>query len=139
MEILKPTFMALRDESLLSRCLAGMTQNPNEAFNQLVWKRCPKDVFVCKDVLDIATFSAILNYNDGTNGLLVIFEKLKISAGRFSHDGANNLDTSRVKNMDKKETVEVKKARKDNRAARKGYIDKERDKEGGDSYVSGNF
>ncbi|XP_071479563.1 uncharacterized protein [Diadema antillarum] len=56
LEPLLPVLQGLSDESLLSRCLPGYTHNQNEAFNQLIWKRCPKHVWrtakvVQKDIL----------------------------------------------------------------------------------------
>ena len=48
-------------------------------------------------------------------------------------------DQQRIKNMNNKfqETINMK--RKKLRAVRKGYIDKEKDNEGGESYLTGNF
>ena len=37
-----PTFEALSEESLLSRCLPGGKQNQNEAINGLIWQRQQK-------------------------------------------------------------------------------------------------
>ena len=44
----KDTFLALRSDDLLSRCLDGATQNPNEALNQIIWKKCPKTFLLLK-------------------------------------------------------------------------------------------
>ena len=44
--ILKDTFLVLRSDVLLLRCLDGAAQNPNKAFNQIIWKKCPKNIFV---------------------------------------------------------------------------------------------
>ena len=38
-----PTFEALSDESLLSKCLHGGTQNQNEAINGMIWQRATKE------------------------------------------------------------------------------------------------
>ena len=48
-------------------------------------------------------------------------------------------DQQRIKNMNNKfqETINMK--RKKLRAVRKGYIDKEKDNEEGESYLTGNF
>ena len=56
-------------DELLSRCLHGQTQNNNEAINAFLWKKCPKDVFVKKSTLEIATASAVLEFNDGSYGI----------------------------------------------------------------------
>ncbi|XP_047127052.2 uncharacterized protein LOC124808049 [Hydra vulgaris] len=109
--ILKDTFLALRSDDLLSRCLDGATQNPNEAFNQIIWKKCPKNIFVTK----------------------------KLLPGSFMIQGSWKKDVSRVKNTIKNSTPKQKRARRKRRCIRKGYIDKEKEKEGVDSYITGNF
>ena len=58
---LVPIFLDLRDENLLSRCLERTKQNPNEAFNQIIWKKCPKNIFISRHVLEIWN-SSISNY-----------------------------------------------------------------------------
>ena len=58
-------FLDLQDDNLLSRCLEGIRQNPNEAFNQIVWEKSAKYIFISRDVLEIAVASAVVNFNDG--------------------------------------------------------------------------
>jgi hypothetical protein len=137
--ILKDTFLALRSDDLLSRCLDGATQNPNEAFNQIIWKKCPKNIFVTKKVLDMGVASAVINYNDGLSGFTRIFKHLQLAPGSFMIQGSWKKDVSRVKNTIKNSTTKQKMARRKRRCIRKGYIDKEKEKEGVDSYISGNF
>ena len=36
------------DVKILEKCLHGMTQNCNEAFNQLIWNRYSKNIFTSK-------------------------------------------------------------------------------------------
>ena len=38
-DLLMPIFLDLRNDNLFSRCLEETTQNPNEAFNQIIWKK----------------------------------------------------------------------------------------------------
>ena len=138
-EVIQPIFLDLRADALLSRCLDGATQNPNEAFNQIIWQKCPKNIFVTKKILDIGVASAVINYNDGLRGFNRIFAALGIPPGSFMACGSWKKDFTRVKNMSKKSTLEQKLKRRKIRGIRKGYIDKENEKEGGKSYVSGNF
>ena len=58
-EIIRPVFISLSDEKLSSKCLRGKTQNNNESLNGLIWKRCPKDVFVGRTTLELGVASAI--------------------------------------------------------------------------------
>ena len=133
--ILKNTFLALRSDDLLSRCLDGATQNPNNAFNQIFCKKCPK----VKKVLDIGVTSAEINYNDGLRGFTRFFNYLQLLPGSFMIQGSWKKDISRVKKMIKNSTPKQKMARRNRRCIRKGNIDKEKEKETVDSYVSGNF
>jgi len=58
----------------ICRCLEGTTQNPNEAVNQIIWKKkCSKETFVSKSVLDIGVASAVLQFNDGLSAFQSIF------------------------------------------------------------------
>ena len=46
-DVIKPIFSwkDLGLEALLNRCVDGETQNVNEAINQIIWKKVPKDFF----------------------------------------------------------------------------------------------
>ena len=46
---LKPIYLSLSEDALLTRCLDGKTQNQNEALNGTIWERVPKEVFVGAD------------------------------------------------------------------------------------------
>ena len=122
-----PIFLDLRDDNLLSRCLEGTTQNLNEAFNQI------------NHVLEIGVASVVINFNDGVIGLSRIFQSLDLSFGKYSMEGALDKDTNRIIKMDKKTQEINKNIRKKKRAIRKGYIEREHEQEGGESYISGNF
>ena len=61
-ETIRPVFISLSDEKLLSKCLHGKTQNNNESLNGLMWKRCPKDVFVGRATLELGVASAIISF-----------------------------------------------------------------------------
>ena len=58
----------LRDESLLSECLHGKTQNVNEGLNGVIWTKCRKRVYVNRKTLEICVSSAVLEFNGGKNG-----------------------------------------------------------------------
>ena len=139
-ELIKPIFSHkdLGADDLLEKCLDCETQNNNEAINALIWKRCPKDVFVGKMTLDIGVSSAIINWNDGDAGLLRLFSKASIVPGKYTNAGFQAADQARIREMNYKCSDPVKNKRKRMRGARKGYEDKHKDKEG-DVYVSGEF
>ena len=61
-EILKQLFDRFRDEELLSQCLHGKTQNVKEALNGVIWTKCPTNVFVNKNTLEMGVSSAVLEF-----------------------------------------------------------------------------
>ena len=71
-EILKPMFRALSDDKLLEKCMHRKTQNNNECLNMVIWKRCPKDVYVGQNALEMGVCSAILSFNDGISSIVSV-------------------------------------------------------------------
>ena len=137
--VLMPIFRDLSDGDLLGKCLHGQTQNDNESFNALIWKRCPKSVNVGKRVLEIAVNSAIINFNNGFAGLKEVFNELGIDFGCQSQKAFTAHDNSRIKRMNKKSTEKVKNNRKRLRHVKKGYLDKEKEQEPVPSYSKGAY
>ena len=127
------------DNEPLGRCLDGTTQNPNEALDQIVWKKYPKDTFISKIGLEIGVASAVINFNDGMSGFEKLFSHLNLSLGVNIKSGAIEKDQQRIKNMKNKFQEIVKMKRKKLRVVRKGYIDKEKGNKGGELYFTGNF
>lgn len=137
--ILEPIFRDLSSDDLLKKCLHGQTQNCNEAFNGVLWNKCPKEVFVGKTILELATNSAVIHFNEGFLRLKDVFKFLKLPVNKYMIDGAKRKDAKRVQNATKVSSETGKRQRKKIRAKRKGFTDKETELEGGESYSSGNF
>ena len=138
-DLIKPIFSHkdLGSDVLLSKCLHGLTQNPNEAFNQCIWKKTPKETFVARKTLEVAVASAVLNFNDGGNGILNVIDKCGFSRGHYTLLGCAKSNRARVKNIDNKTTVKCKQQRKKLRAQRKGWQDS--NDAGEKSYSAGAF
>jgi hypothetical protein len=50
-------------------------QNNNELLNEMIRKRCPKNIYLCKTIeLDAA--SAVINFNDGLTQTLKVLKGL---------------------------------------------------------------
>ncbi|GFX79577.1 uncharacterized protein TNCV_825661 [Trichonephila clavipes] len=82
----KTTYMDLCDQSLLEKCLHGKTQNANESFNGVLWSIIPKETFVELLTLQFGAFLAVLQFNDGSKGILFVLEYLHIN-GLFHSEG----------------------------------------------------
>lgn len=136
--LILPIIKALQSDELLSKCLHGETQNCNEALNALIWSKVPKSTFVSKRTIEIGTYSAIINYNDGCQGVMNVLEHFGIR-GSATSTGTRAKDAKRVQQMKRKSTVESKKQRKKLRSDKKGYSDKTKENEKQESYISGGF
>ena len=53
-KLIEPVFRELSEPGLLAKCVDGFTQNNNEALNQIIWQKCPKNIFVGRTVLEMA-------------------------------------------------------------------------------------
>ena len=119
-ETIKPVFTSLSDEKLLSQCLHGKTQNNNESLNGLIWKRCPKDVFVGRTTLELGFATAIISFNDGLGSVVKVFSELNILPGKYTEEHCLEKDNDRINLMKRKSTDSIKQRRKSLRAQRKG-------------------
>ena len=138
-DLLKPVFQELSRDELLSKCLHGQTQNCNESLNSIVWSKCPKNIFVQRQVLEMGVNSAVIEFNDGPRGLYNVLEYFKLEPGYVTQRKSVERLRKRINLSIKKQSENVKLRRKILRSLRKGYSDKEKEKEGGDSYAAGAF
>ena len=75
----------------MERCVLGATQNQNESFNSLIWRRCVKTEFCSLDVVEISVSLAVITFNSGQEALKGLFDKLKY---RYTPTLANFLKKS---------------------------------------------
>ncbi|KAJ4446444.1 hypothetical protein ANN_13140 [Periplaneta americana] len=75
---------------------AKPSMNSNESLNQLIWKRCPKTLFVSSTVVQIATVDAILVYNDGNVGRIRTLQELGFEPGAFTINILQGIDSRRI-------------------------------------------
>ena len=87
----------LSKAELLQKYTHGFTQNVNECPNGLIWDRCPKTTYVEQETVALATYLAVLTFNDGDISYLKIFEDLDIKPGMFTCQGAQKCDQSRIR------------------------------------------
>jgi len=135
---LQPIFQDLSSENLLQKCMHGTTQNVNEAINNIIWNKCPKNVYVERFTLEIGVCSAILNYNSGISAISGVLKSAGCPVGFFTRKFCEKRDARRIRIMDIKTHAETKHQRKKLRHIRKGFIDSNLEKEG-HTYGSGDF
>ena len=115
--------MDLYDNNLFKKCLHGQTQNNNESLNSVIWKRCPKDVFVGRSTLEMGVASAVISFNDVQKGVLKAIENLSMNPSENCIRYCNERDNTRIKEMEKKSTPEVIHRKEQLRAQRKRFAD----------------
>ena len=135
---LMPIFKDLSADNLLEKCLHGQTQNVNEALYRVIWQKCPKAVYISRNVVEIATASAVINFNDGAHGIEEVMKRLGIIPGKFMVRHGRKKNLHRINDSLKKASKTGKQRRKKLRAMKKGYEDKEKEKEG-EIYKSGSY
>lgn len=126
----KPTYMELCSASLLEKCLHGKTQNANESFNGVLWQRVPKNNFVGLDTFRCGAWDAVVQFNEGFHGLLVVFKVLGVDPGVHTAAGYAVLDLDRKQDASRLSTPSAKLKRKLRRACRKKKNDKNEEAEG---------
>ena len=100
---LHPIFKRLSSESLLRRCLRGLTQNQNESLNNMLWQKCPKRVFCGRRRLETATAAAVLQWNKGSGAVSDILNRFGINdAGVNTLRGCRWLNNQRLINAAQK-------------------------------------
>ena len=102
----------MSDDNLLQKCLHGKTENNDESLNGLIWKRCPKDVFVGCVTLELVVASAVIPFNDGLSGIIEVFSKLNIKPETFREKYCGFKDKIRFTQMDRKSSDSVMQRRK---------------------------
>ena len=106
--IIRPVFDALADDDVLSKCFHGETQNPNEAFNNVVWTRCPKTIYVSRSIMELGVNSAVLHYNEVACGISKVFSYFKIDNGYYMEKGSIKRNIVSIGKMDIKSSEDWK-------------------------------
>ena len=90
-------------------------------------------------MLESGVYSSVLTYNDGFTLVRMFLKKHDIKPDKYFWEGAYSRHCLRVENMDQKALKVAKDERKNLRAIRKGFVDKDRENEEGDAYPSGHL
>ena len=138
LKYVKPIYQELSKDSLLENCLHGRTQNANESFNSVVWKRVPKSTFVTLPTFKLGVLDAVAHFNIGTKASVLIYEKLGMIPGKYMTKGCDIRNRKRLFNASNKEQESTKKRRKLLRGQSKNKSDQNKEKEGS-LYKAGAF
>ena len=98
----KPIFQDLQNDSLLSKCLHGKTQNQNESFNSIIWKRVPKDVFIGGKTFRMGVMDSVSHFNDGNIATLNTYDEIGLEYGHYTTIGCQKGNIERANNSVRK-------------------------------------
>ncbi|GFT67945.1 uncharacterized protein TNCV_38561 [Trichonephila clavipes] len=135
---IKPVYMDLCDRNLLKKCLHGKTQNPNESFNAILWQILPKEVFVEHQTLRLGAYIAVVQFNNGFQGLISILNEMGIVSGYYTIRGQKIFDNERIADSKRHSLPTAKTCRRKFRAIRKKRNIKIEEEEG-ITYKTGEF
>ena len=139
LELLEPTFDRLSEDRLMERCLPGFSQNQNESFNSLIWKRAPKHTWQGPKRVELAAYLAVLHFNNGDYAAkTAILSHMELNSSKWLSDSANRKDQKRLYGARRDTEDSVKRKRKslvlEKQASEERKIEKE-----GITYKSGLF
>ncbi|KAG8322813.1 hypothetical protein J6590_015803 [Homalodisca vitripennis] len=107
----------------------------HKTFNNVVWNRIPKNVFVGRETLDLGVHDAVLTFKEGNIGRIKVLKELVVKdCGRYTISALKNLDEIRMRKADVKAESMTKEARIKKRRQLLGE-----EEEMGDSYCPGGF
>ena len=89
--------------------------------------------------MQLGVNSAVIGLNEAGNGVMRVLEKLGIDIGKETVGGTARKNKTKIKKMNLKTLDSTKMRRKQLRKVRKGFLDKERETEKEESYVTGGF
>ena len=114
-----PVFQRLSTDSLLNKCVDGLTQNAVESLNSVVWGKCPKEIFVGTTTVQLALDDAVAHYNDGTVSMARVLHKLGITPGTHTVKCLVAKDKKRVRQAIRRslEALDTRQAKRQRRLA----------------------
>lgn len=126
---IQPTYQGLAKPDLLKKCLHGQTQNANELFNNVIWKRVSKTDFVGIETLKFGVADAVLAFNEGNIAKSSILRSLGCTLSPNTVGGLKKIDEIRIYQAEKAVLTITKEARMKKRQLKRKREDAEDDKD----------
>ena len=119
LDVLKPLFTNLSNPSLLSRCLAGHTQNQNETINGLLWSKCLKNRFCGIEKLRYAVSESACHFNIGSGSRIDLMRNVGVNPSTDMKFAPRKEDQMRIKIAANKISVKASVQRRNLRVKKK--------------------
>lgn len=114
-EVIKPIYKDLTKDDLLIRCLGAETQNNNESINSLIWTFAPKHLHSGTKVVEIATFLAVIIFNEGFDGIAKVMETMGCPINHITQAYVDRRNNARISRSELRLSDGAKKARTESR------------------------
>ncbi|KAG0416631.1 hypothetical protein HPB47_006265 [Ixodes persulcatus] len=114
------------------------TQNANESFNALIWKRCPKTEFASLRTVETAVAMAVLEYNLGPKGFERILKKMGICPGSHHEEHTRKATQQKILKA-KVKALDTSKTTQKRRKLEAIANEQKRIEEEGPTYGAGEF
>lgn len=137
MDAIKPIFKDLTNPILLKKCLGGRTQNPNESFNAVIWKHCPKTSNDGKKIAQISANIAVIKFNEGDCHISKVMNILDIASAQ-SQSFLVVQDLKRISQSRKRVKAACHEARRAQKV-KKAKLNEKQELQEGKIYESGGF
>lgn len=124
---MKPIYSRLGSHDLLKKCLGGYTHSTNEALHQLVWKFCPKILFLGTAAVKCGASLAVCHFNDGVSSFYSLAESLGCEPSTVSQSVLVKRDKHSMARSIYKDSDRAKTLRKQCRKRRKGIENQKRE------------
>ena len=69
----------------MEKCVGGYTQNANEALHSLIWKFCPKELFLGRVGVNVACALVVCAFNDGVSSPSLLASRLELNPSLDEH------------------------------------------------------
>jgi hypothetical protein len=83
---IKPAYDGLCSDKSLRQVQNGGTTNANESFHRIIWSLCSKKKYHIRKRIEIATNLAVIIYNEGFIGLILINSALLKMLKKIDHE-----------------------------------------------------
>ena len=93
---LKYLFDRLSDETLLQRCLEGLTQNQNESINNMLWSICSKRTFCSYQKLLLCVYETVTKFNQGAIMKSVLMKNIGCEPKHYMTNALQREDGQRI-------------------------------------------
>ena len=107
--------------------------------HNIIWVKCPQNVFVERQTLEIGVYSPVIEFNEGCQGIHKVIEYMGLETGSRLITKSRQRDSVRVKRkMVKKCSEKGKKEEKNSDRSQKGHVYKKKELEPKESYIAEN-